>query len=173
MIYSKGDDILKKVVFLVTMVASLCLFLNMNSISGNNHRSHINQVKLDKWYSGVPKNIRGTWYHNDRFDNENNAYITYGKYTSAGNFFSMTVNEDDEQLFKKEDPNGLLNIKHRYIGRNTYQIKGVSYDTENNQKKSNHYYYSYKVDIFKNKLHFHLGHGVQDYVRKPSFTIIK
>lgn len=164
---------MKKIIYLLTLTISLLLLFCVSSINASYHKTkQTTYLKINKWYNGTPKIIRGTWYHNDK-DNENNAYITYGKNTSGGNFFSEYVDENHINLFKKEDPNGLLSIKYRYLGKNTYQIKGVSYDTENNKKKSNHYYYSYKVDILKNRLHFHLGHGVKDYVKHPSFRIVK
>ncbi|GLB46328.1 hypothetical protein WR164_03070 [Philodulcilactobacillus myokoensis] len=130
-------------------------------------KHHQARLVVNKWYAGVPHDTLGTWYHNDN-DLSNCAYITYQAKQTSGNYVV-----DDNGKSQLNAGSGILNPKYRYLGGHTYQIRGVEYqrDAANPQILSEHMYYSYKVDVYKNRLHFHLGHGIRDYVKNPNSTI--
>lgn len=180
----------RKFISISLITASTLLFVGTtgnNNVSANaNHHKRVHKVVnkknkvhkkskkrafkpvVNKWYKGTPKQIRGTWYHNDsnpRF----NAYIKYNASQSAGNYF--TNNVDD--TFTPQYAKGLLNIHYTYLGNHHYMIRGVEYSgvDENNKPDNQHQYYEYGVNIYPHKLHYQLGHSVKDYVRKANFNI--
>ncbi|WP_105956556.1 hypothetical protein [Apilactobacillus quenuiae] len=173
---------------LVTASSLLCIGLaeNSNVLANANHHKRVHKVvnkkksihkkakkhafkpAINKWYKGTPKQIRGTWYHNDS-NPRYNAYIKYNANQSAGNYFTDNVDGTFTPQFAK----GLFNIHYMYSGGHQYKIRGVEYSgTDENGKPDNqHQYYEYNVNIYPHKLHYQLGHNVKDYTRHANFDI--
>ncbi|TPR18905.1 hypothetical protein DY138_04630 [Apilactobacillus timberlakei] len=178
----------RRLISISLITASTLLFVGTtgnNNVSANtNHHKRVHKVVnkknkahkqskkrafkpvINKWYKGTPKRVHGTWYYNGR---DTKAYITYDNYKSSGNYM---YKDDDDNLYEKEPAEGVKNIEYRYLGGYTYQFRGVQYElNDQHQMVSKHQYYPYKLKIYPDKLHFYLGHGIQDYVRKADFNM--